>query len=86
MQKNQLFQKTIGDRLRYFRSMREMSQDDFGSLVGSDRTYISKIEKGTANIGVCKLCMICEKIGITIKDFFDSPLFDTTFYESEEHL
>ena len=67
--------QAIGKRLRKLRLEKRMSQDDFGALVNTDRTYINKIENGTCNLTICKLCSICEKIDITLYDFFNDDSF-----------
>lgn len=76
--------KAIGERLREIRAEKEMSQDDFGGLVGSDRTYICKIESGTKNLTLWKLCQICESSGISLQQFFSETTFAKFFNNQED--
>jgi len=73
--------RAIGERFWEMRSAKKMSQEEFGR---TDRTYISKIENSNANITACKLCELCEIMGITLKEFFDSPILNKNFFERED--
>jgi len=82
---NKNLSQAIGSRLRKLRLKTQLSQEEFGDMVDADRTYISKIENGTKNLTICKLCSICEKMGITLHDFFNDKSFKgKTFSEKEE--
>ena len=52
-----------------------MSQEKFALNVGLDRTYIAGVEGGKRNISVVNLAKIWNALGITGKEFFDSPIF-----------
>ncbi|MCL2695684.1 MAG: helix-turn-helix domain-containing protein [Clostridiales bacterium] len=86
MTRNLKFQRAIGARVKEVRNTLGQSQDEFGFQVGTDRTYVNKIENAAANIGVCKLCEICERAEITIGEFFDSPAFRKTYFEKESSV
>ena len=40
-------------------------------------TLMHIIDKSTANPGILTIGKICDGLGITLKDFFDSPEFDS---------
>lgn len=50
--------KAIGERIRYRRKARGLSQDDLALLSGIDRSYVGRIERGEVNITVEKLYRI----------------------------
>ena len=74
---NDRLSQVIGKQIKKLRLDKKMSQDDFGALVDTDRTYINKIENGACNLTICKLYSICEKINITLYDFFNDEVFKT---------
>ncbi|MCL2080848.1 MAG: helix-turn-helix domain-containing protein [Oscillospiraceae bacterium] len=84
MYANEILSQAVGGRIRTLRLEKKMSQDEFGALVNTDRTYINKIENGACNLTVCKLCSICEKIDITLHDFFNAEAFNEFFTETGE--
>ncbi len=71
-------------RIKEIRLGQNLSQEDFGYQVDLDRTHICKIENAKMDIKLSTLCKICENSGISLKDFFDSPYFERTFYEQGE--
>lgn len=76
--------KTIGEKIKKMRNQQGLSQDEFADKVSSNRTYICKIENGTKNLTIRKLCVICENCGITLKDFFNDELFSKNFNIMED--
>jgi len=90
MQTNKKLSQSIGKRIKLMRTKKGISQDDFGYFVNTDRTYINKIENGTCNLTICKLYSICEKINITLYDFFNDELFKNNnlfdFKESDNEM
>lgn len=83
MRKCEKLSNAIGDTLFQMRRQAGLSQDEFGAMVETDRTTINKIEHGKMNLTVLKLCVICEKAGITLKDFFSDERYDVKFIEEE---
>lgn len=61
----------IGDRVRYFREKNNLTQSQLGSLVGSDRQYIYKIEKGKVTPNVVTVSELAIALEIDLKEFFD---------------
>ena len=44
--------KEIGKRIRDLRNIVDMSQSELAFEVGTDKAYISRIERGEVNIGI----------------------------------
>lgn len=66
---------TVGERIKVLRKETGKTQNVFAQLVGISQTHLRKVELGQAGITVDHLQLICDYLGITMKDFFD--------YESE---
>lgn len=62
----------IGNRIRYFRHLKNMSQEGLAEKSGLHRTYIGSCERGERNITILNLSILCESFDITLKVFFDS--------------
>ena len=63
--------KFVGFRIKYLRSNKlNMSQEDFASCLGFDRTYMSRIEAGKQNITLETFFKICDGLRITPTEFF----------------
>ena len=61
----------IGKRIKQLRMDKlNMTQEDFAKTLGVDRTYLSRIESGKQNITVNTLVFICNKLDVTLKEFF----------------
>lgn len=60
----------IGILIKKLRKDSNLSQVDLARQSGLDRTYISRVEKGNANITIASLYLICNVLKISVKDFF----------------
>ena len=61
----------FGNRLRELRQNRRISQEAFADQCGLDRTYISGIERGKRNVGLCNIQVIAKALGISISKLTD---------------
>lgn len=61
----------IGDRVKELRSKQNLSQKDLALICGFDRTYLSRVESGKQNITIEKLLVLCTKLNVSLKEFFD---------------
>lgn len=61
----------IGQRVRELRiSKTSLSQEDFASLIGLDRTYLSRVESGKQNLTLESISIICSGLHISLSEFF----------------
>lgn len=51
--------KELGNNIRTRRSGLEMSQGELAFQLGSDKAYVSRIERGEINVGIILLTEIC---------------------------
>lgn len=71
-----MIQKQVGLRIREIRRSKNLSQEECSFNVELDRTYWSSVERGLRNISINNLNKICISFGISLKDFFDSDIFE----------
>ena len=62
-----------GERIRFFREKSNMSQNMLADRAGISQSHLRRVELGQSRITVDHLEMICDALGITLKDFFDIP-------------
>ena len=61
----------VGNRIRYLRKQRGISQEELALIAGIDRTYLAGIESGKRNATIISLEKIINALGVSMKDFFD---------------
>ena len=61
----------VGNRIRYLRKQRGISQEKLALRAGIDRTYLAGIESGKRNATIISLEKIINALGVSMKDFFD---------------
>lgn len=61
----------VGKRIRYFREKSSMSQNMLADKAGLSQSHLRRVELGESRITVDHLEMVCDALGITLKDFFD---------------
>ena len=61
----------VGNRIRYLRKQRGISQEKLALIAGIDRTYLAGIESGKRNATIISLEKIKKSLGVSMKDFFD---------------
>ena len=61
----------VGNRIRYLRKQRGISQEKLALIAGIDRTYLAGIESGKRNATLISLEKIINALGVSMKDFFD---------------
>ena len=63
----------IGKRIKELRIDKlNMTQEDFAKVLDVDRTYLSRVESGKQNITVKTLVFICNKLDVSLNEFFSS--------------
>ncbi len=63
--------KEIGKRIRDLRNIVDMSQSELAFEVGTDKAYISRIERGEVNIGILLFIKICFALKVTSKEILE---------------
>lgn len=71
-----MIQKQIGKRIREIRLSKKISQEDCALNSNLNRTYFGSVERGERNISIINLNKICISLGISLKEFFDSNIFE----------
>lgn len=66
----------VGMRLKEMRLVLGYSQEAFSFECGLDRTYIASVEQGKRNISIQNIEKISKALNMTVKDFFNTGLFD----------
>lgn len=66
----------VGLRIKELRGALGMSQEAFANSIGMSRTYFAEVEIGKRNISIEDIERICEGLNISVRDFFDSYLFE----------
>jgi transcriptional regulator with XRE-family HTH domain len=48
----------FGNRLRFLRKQRDLSQERLAHLAGLDRSYVGGVERGERNISIENICIL----------------------------
>lgn len=68
MHTNQNLRKSFGQRVRDLRSSQGFSQEAFADRCGFVRTYMSRIETGTANPSLEAAKVLADGLGMTLSE------------------
>ena len=66
--------ENIGDRIKFFRERKKMTQYALAQQAGVSPTYIYQLERNEKSPTVEYLGHICWGLGISIKEFFDTDV------------
>lgn len=61
----------VGKRIRFLRQKDKLSQNALAERAGVAQTHLRRVELGQADITVGHLQLICDALGISLKDFFN---------------
>ena len=61
----------VGGRIRLLREKAGFSQNELAGRADISQTHLRRVELGQAGITVDHLQMVCDALGITLKEFFD---------------
>ena len=64
---------TIADKIRTYRSEKNLSLKDFGKLLGVSAQAVCKWEQNTCCPDIMLLPHLAQILGCRVDDFFDSP-------------
>jgi len=58
----------FGNKLRYYRKLRNFTQEELADQVGISPTHITNIEKGRKGVSLEVLRLICKKLDVSVTD------------------
>jgi transcriptional regulator with XRE-family HTH domain len=61
----------VGKRIAYFRKQKGYSVNKLANLSGVSQSYLRDIELDNKNPTISFLSLICDTLGISLKEFFD---------------
>lgn len=61
----------IGNRIKNLREKAGYSQNALAEKAGVSQTHLRHVERGEADITVGHLRIICDALGVSLKDFFN---------------
>lgn len=62
--------KRLGNRIRFLRKVKGLSQEQLGELSGLHTNYIGQVERGEKNVTVESLEKIAKGLDVTLEDLF----------------
>jgi transcriptional regulator with XRE-family HTH domain len=65
----------VGERLKHYRQLRRMSQEELAEDMGFPSNTISKIEHGTRKVTLEEAIRLAEVLGISLLDLAGIPAF-----------
>lgn len=70
----------VSKRITYYREKKGITVNKLANLAGVSQSFLREIELGRKNPTVETLSVLCDALGISLKDFFDdgapSPMSD----------
>lgn len=78
--------KRVGEKIRYYRKERGLSQEELAYRASLHNTYIGQLERGEKNATIESLAKVCAALDITLSDLFNNEISHPTVlsYELEE--
>ncbi|MBE5816737.1 MAG: helix-turn-helix transcriptional regulator [Clostridiales bacterium] len=61
----------VGERIKVLREKSGFTQNSLAEKAGISQTHLRRVELGQADITVGHLQLVCDALGISIKDFFN---------------
>lgn len=68
---NKKFLIFLGQNIRRLRERKNISQEQFGKMVGVHRTYVGMIERGEKNMTIFSLQKFADALGMKVRDLID---------------
>lgn len=69
-QLNETIPKLVGEQIRKFRKSKKLSQTELATLVGKDRQYLYKIEKGLVKPNIVTISILARALEIELFELF----------------
>lgn len=64
-------EEMFGKKILQIRKDMNLSQQEFGELVGYHRTYIGQIERAEKCVSIKTIEQICKALNISVQELFD---------------
>lgn len=61
---NDIVRKVIGEKIKYYRNINDLTQNELALSVGLNRSSIANLELGKQNIGIDTLCKMASVLNI----------------------
>lgn len=65
-----MLKEKLGQRIKYLRNEKGISQEKFALSIDMDRTYFASVESGKRNISINNIQKIANGLGITLEELF----------------
>lgn len=65
-----MIKEKLGQRIKYLRNEKGISQEKFALSIDMDRTYYASVESGKRNISINNIQKIANGFGITLEQLF----------------
>ncbi|REG99145.1 DNA-binding XRE family transcriptional regulator [Flavobacterium aquicola] len=62
--------KLVGEQIVIFRKLKNLTQTELAEMVGKDRQYLYKIEKGRVTPNVTTLTILAKALNISLSELF----------------
>ncbi len=69
---NEAVPKLLGEQIRKFRNSKKLSQTELATLVGKDRQYLYKIEKGLVKPNIVTIAILAAALEIELSELFQN--------------
>ena len=63
--------KVVGERIRFLRKERGLSQEELAYRASLHNTYIGQLERGEKNATIESVAKVCAALEITLEELFD---------------
>lgn len=68
----------VGKRIAELREKQNYTTNRLANLCGLSQSFLRSVEQNEKGISVEKLKLVCDSLGISLRDFFDVPEATTT--------
>ncbi len=72
-QEEQEFLKQLGQKFRYYRGLRSLTQEQLGEQACVCHKYLGEIERGNKNIGILVIFRLARALHISVADLVNYP-------------
>lgn len=76
--------KSIGARIACLREAKGITTNRLANNCGLSQSFLRSVELGEKGITVENLALVCDALGISLKEFFDTPGNQMPVIETEE--